>query len=272
MLHVLFYVSAAGSFDKLIDTEGGAQQDRLEGGAQTLALGLAASLGERVRLGAPVRRIEQRGESVRVLADGVEVEAQRAIVAVPPAIAAADRVRPAAARAAPAARRAACGPAALNKCIALYEEPFWRDDGLSGESVTDSRAGDADLRLLAAGRLGGGDARFRRRARGARDGGDGAGRAPGGGARLLRAALRPAGRAAARLRRTGLGGRGVVRRRADLELRPRRLDRAAARRCASRSGGSTGPAPRRQPSGAATWRAPCRRASGRRPRSRRSSA
>jgi hypothetical protein len=36
MLHVLFYVASAGSFDKLIDTEGGAQQDRLDGGAQLL--------------------------------------------------------------------------------------------------------------------------------------------------------------------------------------------------------------------------------------------
>ena len=54
MLHVLFYVAAAGSFDKLIDTEGGAQQDRLDGGAQLLPLGLAESLGDRVRLGVPV--------------------------------------------------------------------------------------------------------------------------------------------------------------------------------------------------------------------------
>ncbi len=38
MLHVLFYVNSAGGFDKLIDTEGGAQQDRLDGGAQLLAL------------------------------------------------------------------------------------------------------------------------------------------------------------------------------------------------------------------------------------------
>jgi monoamine oxidase len=33
MLHVLFYTAAAGNFDKLIDTDGGAQQDRLDGGA-----------------------------------------------------------------------------------------------------------------------------------------------------------------------------------------------------------------------------------------------
>jgi monoamine oxidase len=136
MLHVLFYVSAAGSFDKLIDTEGGAQQDRLEGGAQALALGLAATLGERVLLGAPVHRIEDRGEGVRVLADGVEVEAQRAIVAVPPAIAARiefDPVLPERLRLAERLR-----PGTLSKCVALYEKPFWRDDGLSGEAVTDA--------------------------------------------------------------------------------------------------------------------------------------
>jgi monoamine oxidase len=137
MLHVLFYVSAAGSFDKLIDTEGGAQQDRLVGGAQALPLGLAASLGERVRLGAPVSRIEQGAGSVLIAAGGIEVEAQRAIVALPPALAARIELDPPL----PAQRRRLAEqlrPGTLNKCIALYEEPFWRADGLSGESVTDA--------------------------------------------------------------------------------------------------------------------------------------
>ncbi len=137
MLHVLFYVSSAGSFDKLIDTEGGAQQDRLEGGAQGLALGLADSLGDRVRLGLPVRRIEQRGESLRVLAGGLEIEAGAAIVAAPPAIAARIEFDPAL----PETRSRLAErfqPGRLNKCIALYETPFWRQRGLSGESVTDA--------------------------------------------------------------------------------------------------------------------------------------
>jgi monoamine oxidase len=137
MLHVLFYVSAAGSFDKLIDTEGGAQQDRLEGGAQALALGLAASLGESLRLGAPVRRIEQRDDAVTVVADGFAVEVQRAIVAVPPALAARIEFEPAL----PEQRLRLAEqmkPGKLTKCIALYETPFWREDGLSGESVTDA--------------------------------------------------------------------------------------------------------------------------------------
>ncbi len=137
MLHVLFYVSSAGSFDKLVDTEGGAQQDRLVGGAQELPLGLAVSLGDRVRLGSPVSRIEQGEDSVRIFAGGLEVEAQRAIVAVPPAIASRIELDPPL----PEQRRRLAEqlrPGTLNKCVALYEEPFWRADGLSGESVTDA--------------------------------------------------------------------------------------------------------------------------------------
>jgi monoamine oxidase len=137
MLHVLFYVNSAGSFDKLIDTEGGAQQDRLDGGAQLLPLGLAESLGERVRLSTPARRIEQRGEVVRVLADGAEIEARRVIVAVPPAIAARIEFDPPL----PEQRRQLAErlrPGRLSKCMALYEGPFWRNDGFTGEAVTDA--------------------------------------------------------------------------------------------------------------------------------------
>ncbi|HEY5816110.1 MAG TPA: flavin monoamine oxidase family protein [Solirubrobacterales bacterium] len=136
MLHVLFYVAAAGSFDKLIDTDGGAQQDRLDGGAQLLPLGLAESLGDRVRLGAPVRRIAQDEGGVRLAADGLEVEAARAIVAVPPAVAAKIELDPLPAGRPELAER--LRPGALTKCMAVYEEPFWRAEGLSGEAVADT--------------------------------------------------------------------------------------------------------------------------------------
>jgi monoamine oxidase len=137
MLHVLFYVSSAGSFDALIDTEGGAQQDRPDGGAQRLPIGLAESLGERVKLGAPVRRIVQREDAVTVFADGVEVAARRALIALPPAIAGRIELDPAL----PERRRRlseALRPGRLTKCMALYERPFWRDDDLSGEAVCDA--------------------------------------------------------------------------------------------------------------------------------------
>lgn len=138
MLHVLFYIDSAGSFDALIDTEGGAQQDRLDGGAQLLPLGLAAQLGDRVRLGAPVRRIARRDDAVTVAADGVEVEAKRAIVALPPSLAGKIEFDPPLSE----GRRLLAErlwPGRLSKCMALYETPFWRADGLSGEAVTDAR-------------------------------------------------------------------------------------------------------------------------------------
>jgi monoamine oxidase len=137
LLHVLFYVNSAGGFDKLIDTEGGAQQDRLDGGAQLLPLGLAERLGDRVRLGAPVTRIAQRSDSVVVTAGDLQVEAERAIVALPRSVAARVEFEPAL----PDAHRLVGErllPGRLTKCMALYEQPFWRSDGYSGEAVTDA--------------------------------------------------------------------------------------------------------------------------------------
>jgi monoamine oxidase len=137
MLHVLFYVRSAGSFDRLIDTEGGAQQDRLDGGAQLLPLGLAERLGDRVRLGAPLRRIAQRGDSVLVSAGGLEIEAGRAVVALPRSLAASVEFEPAL----PDRHRLLAErlrPGRLTKCMALYERPFWREEGFSGEAVTDA--------------------------------------------------------------------------------------------------------------------------------------
>ncbi len=136
MLHVLFYVSSAGGFDKLIDTEGGAQQDRLDGGAQLLPLGLAETLGDRVRLGAPVSSISEGDGCVRLDGGGTEVEAERAIVALPPALTARIEFDPAL----PPARRELAErlrPGRLSKCMAVYETSFWREAGLSGEAVTD---------------------------------------------------------------------------------------------------------------------------------------
>ncbi len=87
LLWMLSYVSSAGGFDPLIDTEGGAQQDRFVGGSQEISIRLAAGLGEAVVLDAPVRRIAQDGAGLAVEAEGLTARAQRVIVAVPPPLA-----------------------------------------------------------------------------------------------------------------------------------------------------------------------------------------
>jgi monoamine oxidase len=136
LLHVLFYVRSAGGFDMLLDTEGGAQQDRLVGGSQLLALRLAERLGERVVLGAPVRRIEARDGALRVLAGDSILTVRRAVLALPPPLCAAIEFDPPL----PPARARLAGRMPqgwLIKCTAIYDEPFWRADGLSGEAVSD---------------------------------------------------------------------------------------------------------------------------------------
>lgn len=57
LLHALFYIHAGTNFDTLIRISGGAQQDRIVGGSQAVAIKLAERLGDVIRLGSPVRRV-----------------------------------------------------------------------------------------------------------------------------------------------------------------------------------------------------------------------
>jgi monoamine oxidase len=136
LLHVLFYIHSAGSLELLFDTEGGAQQDRFVGGSQRLALRLAQELGERVVLAAPVRQIVHAPDAVTVVGDGIAARGRQAIVAVAPALAGRIAYDPPL----PGYRdqltqRVPLGTVA--KCMAIYDEPFWREEGLSGEGTSD---------------------------------------------------------------------------------------------------------------------------------------
>ena len=136
LLHMLFYIHSAGSLQLLFDTEGGAQQDRFVGGSQLLAIRMAEELGERVLLGQPVRAVEHEPDGVVVRADGTEVRARRAILAMAPTLAGRLAYDPPL----PGYRdqltqRMPLGTVA--KCMAVYDEPFWRADGLSGEGTSD---------------------------------------------------------------------------------------------------------------------------------------
>jgi len=139
LLHVLFYIHSAGGLDLLLDTEGGAQQDRFVGGSQLVPLRLAERLGSEVVLtGAPVRRIEHGPGGVTVQADGgVEVRARRAIVAIAPTLA--GRIAydpPLPGHRDQLTQRMPLGTVA--KCMAVYDEPFWRERGLSGQATSDA--------------------------------------------------------------------------------------------------------------------------------------
>ena len=136
LLHFLWYVRGAGGYRSLTEFEGAAQDARLVGGAQQVCERLAAELGDAVRLGAPVDRIEHDADGVVVRGAGADTTARRVTVALAPAtvipIAFAPQLPP--------AREALDQRMPMGtymKGVAVYERAWWRDRGLSGLAFAD---------------------------------------------------------------------------------------------------------------------------------------
>jgi monoamine oxidase len=132
LLHFLFYCRSGGTIDQLVATHGGAQESRLEGGSQQLALRLADRLGDTVvQRSSPVRAIRQDNRGVKVTHDGGVVEAGHAIVALPPTLAGRIHYSPSL----PPLRDQLTQQVPMGyvtKVQFAYPEPFWRAEGLSG--------------------------------------------------------------------------------------------------------------------------------------------
>jgi monoamine oxidase len=137
-LQLLFVVRAAGSIEQLITTEGGALEFHLEGGTQLVANELAKRIGRtRVLLGGRVRSITQRGGGVELETRKAVVRARRAIVAVPPTLVPRIAFKP---------RLPALHDqlfqhlpmGSIIKTIAVYDRPFWRDKGLTGQATSEA--------------------------------------------------------------------------------------------------------------------------------------
>ncbi|NIK62490.1 flavin monoamine oxidase family protein [Kribbella shirazensis] len=136
LLHILTCINAGHSLERLVRTRDGAQQDRFVGGSQRIAEELARTMPDQLRLGHPVRRIVQDGHHVVVRADRLEVQADRVIVAVPPMVCRDIEFEPAM----PVGRQqllARTPQGTTLKYLAVYDEPYWRAAGLSGQVASD---------------------------------------------------------------------------------------------------------------------------------------
>ena len=140
LLYALFYIASAGTrgtpgtFERLINTAGGAQESRFVGGSQLVAQRAARHV--HVVTDAPVRRIEQ-DRGVRVTTDRGVFTGRRVVVAVPPALAGRIDYEPAL----PPLRDQLTQRMPMGiviKCMAVYDRPFWRADGLAGYTNADT--------------------------------------------------------------------------------------------------------------------------------------
>jgi len=139
MLYLLFYVHSGGGLSSMLSTAGGAQQDRIVGGSQAIALGMARELGSRILYNSPVQAIKQDTYGVTVSGSGFNVRAQHAVMAMAPWMASRLNYEP------------LDGPTQLRlqmmqrvpmgsawKVHCVYDKPFWRDDGLCGQVTSDA--------------------------------------------------------------------------------------------------------------------------------------
>ena len=136
LLHGLFYLHSGNGILNLTSIAGGAQDSRFHGGSQLVSIRMAKSLGRRVVLNAPVRRIEQHARSVTIVTDAGTWAAKRVIASIAPALAARIDYAPAL----PALRDGLTQRMPQGSAIkfeAVYAKPFWRDAGLSGYTNSD---------------------------------------------------------------------------------------------------------------------------------------
>ncbi|MCA2220748.1 flavin monoamine oxidase family protein [Nonomuraea aurantiaca] len=133
VLHMAFYLRSGGGLRYLNAFEGGAQQDRVDGGAHQICEQLALRLGRRVRLSEPVRAIHQDAGGASVRTDQGEFRCDAVVVALPPRLADGIDYRPGL----PVSRSSdRTAPGCAVKVHLIYPEPLWRAYGLSGWSVS----------------------------------------------------------------------------------------------------------------------------------------
>ena len=141
LLFVLFYIASSGdernigTFERNFNTRNGAQNWRVKGTSQALVDKLHESLGRRVVLNNPCRELVQANGTVRAEARTYTVHAKRAIVAMPPALSNRIQYSPAM----PVARDQLgqrVGQGDLTKVACVYDTPFWRAKGLTGQALS----------------------------------------------------------------------------------------------------------------------------------------
>jgi monoamine oxidase len=144
MLWWLYYIAASGNegnvgtLERLTGTIGGARDSRFVGGPQQIALKIAAALGKRVVLNAPVRRIQQlTANSTLVVSDTCSYLAKSVVVSTPVTLASRISYSPPL----PAQRDQLTQRfpmSSIGKAIAIYPTPFWRAAGFNGQVASDS--------------------------------------------------------------------------------------------------------------------------------------
>lgn len=135
VLHVLNYSNCTNGFRAMTTITGGALENRFVGGAQNLVERIADPVTADTYVNAHVRRVEHTDDRVRVTGPGFAATGRRVVVAVPTPLVGRidfDPVLPETRT--QLTQRMTMG--AVIKYLVLYDEPFWRADGMNGMAIS----------------------------------------------------------------------------------------------------------------------------------------
>jgi monoamine oxidase len=133
LLFVLYQMACSGGPSFVLGVKDAAEDARPVGGMGAIHRAIANELGDDIHLSQPVRSITQDADGVTVRSEDMVVRARRVIVAVPICIASQIIYEPML----PVDRsflHQRMPNGAVFKIAMIYDEPWWRADGLSGQS------------------------------------------------------------------------------------------------------------------------------------------
>lgn len=136
ILQCLFYIKSGTNLDTLLNIDGGAQQDRIVGGMQVIAEKMALKYKDKILLQHPVNHIIQSNYEAAVYSNSKKFDAEKIILTIPPILIPKIKIIPKLSLAKEQLHhRMPMGT--VIKSYAIYETPFWRDQGFSGQVITD---------------------------------------------------------------------------------------------------------------------------------------
>ena len=138
LLHLLFTIQTCGVTSELFaESEGGAQTTRFVGGTSEIPRRLAALIADNIVLEVPVQTIEHTADSVTVhCRGGLVAHGRRVIVAVSPTLAGRILYDPPLPGVRDQLTQRLPNGSAM-KAFFVYDEAFWRADGLNGQLISD---------------------------------------------------------------------------------------------------------------------------------------
>jgi len=137
-LHLLFTIQTCGVTSEIFaESEGGAQTTRFVGGTSEIPNRLAALIADHLVLDSPVQLIEHTADSVTVhCRGGLVAHGRRVIVAISPTLAGRIMYDPPLSGVRDQLTQRLPNGSAM-KAFFVYDEPFWRGDGLNGQLISD---------------------------------------------------------------------------------------------------------------------------------------